>query len=111
MEIVKTKKSRLKEVDFRKPGFREIFSDHMLSMEYKDREWESQRIIPYGPMEICPAICSLHYAQIVFEGLKAFCGKNGAVYLFRPQKYHERMNQSCRRLCIPEVSLDVFLEG
>jgi len=71
----------------------------------------NEQIIPYGPIEVYPAICSLHYAQIIFEGLKAFCGKNGAIYLFRPQKYHERMNQSCKRLCIPEIGLDVFLNG
>jgi branched-chain amino acid aminotransferase len=111
MEIVKTKKSRLKEVDFENLAFGEVFSDHMVSMDYGDGRWEAEQIIPYGPVEIYPAICSLHYAQIIFEGLKAFCGKNGAIYLFRPQKYHERMNLSCRRLCIPEVNLDVFLEG
>jgi branched-chain amino acid aminotransferase len=111
MEIVKTKKSKIKEVDFETLAFGEIFSDHMVTMDYRDGQWEAERIIPYGPMEIYPAICSLHYAQIIFEGLKAFRGKSGAIYLFRPQKYHERMNQSCKRLCIPEVSLDVFLEG
>ena len=111
MKITETKKSRLKEVDFESLAFGEIFSDHMLEMEYKAGKWEGQQITPYGPMEISPAICSLHYAQIVFEGLKAFHGKNGSIYIFRPQKYHERMNQSCKRLCIPEVSLDAFLNG
>ena len=111
MKITETKKSRLKEVDFENLAFGEIFSDHMLGMEYKAGKWGSQQITPYGPMEISPAICSLHYAQIIFEGLKAFHGKNGSIYIFRPQKYHERMNQSCKRLCIPEVSLDAFLNG
>ena len=111
MKITETKKSRLKEVDFENLAFGEIFSDHMLGMEYKAGKWGIQQITPYGPMEISPAICSLHYAQIIFEGLKAFHGKNGSIYIFRPQKYHERMNQSCKRLCIPEVSLDAFLNG
>ena len=111
MKIIKTKKSRLKEVDFENLGFGEIFSDHMLSMEYKEDKWGPAEIIPYGPIGINPAICSLHYAQIIFEGLKAFRGKNRSVYLFRPQKYHERMNQSSKRLCIPEVSHEVFMEG
>ncbi len=111
MKIRKTAQSRLKEVDFEHLGFGEIFSDHMLSVEYKGGKWGEAEILPYGPIEMYPAICSLHYGQIIFEGLKAFCGKNGSIYLFRPQKYHERMNQSCKRLCIPEVSLDVFLKG
>jgi len=111
MKIIKTRKSRLKEVDLENLGFGEIFSDHMLSMEYKEAKWGVSEIIPYGPIEINPAICSLHYAQIIFEGLKAFRGKNGSIYLFRPQKYHERMDQSSKRLCIPEVGLDVFMEG
>lgn len=111
MKIVKTQKSQLKKVDFNNLGFGEIFSDHMHSMDYKEGNWGNEQIIPYGPIEVYPAICSLHYAQIIFEGLKAFCGKNGAIYLFRPQKYHERMNHSCKRLCIPEIGLDVFLNG
>jgi branched-chain amino acid aminotransferase len=111
MKIVKTAQSRLKSVDFEHLGFGDIFSDHMLSAEYKGGKWEEAKIIPYGSMEIYPAICSLHYGQVIFEGLKAFCGRNGSIYLMRPDKYHERMNQSCRRLCIPEVAFDVFLSG
>jgi branched-chain amino acid aminotransferase len=56
-------------------------------------------------------MCSLHYGQIVFEGLKAFYTRMGAINLFRPQKYHERMNLSSQRLCIPKIELDVFMEG
>ena len=111
MEIIKTKQSRRDQTDFENLGFGEIFSDHMFVMEYKDKEWLAPKIIPYGPLEIFPSMCSLHYGQIVFEGLKAFYTRSGAINLFRPQKYHERMNQSCQRLCIPEISLNLFLEG
>jgi branched-chain amino acid aminotransferase len=111
MEIIKTKKSRRDQIDFENLGFGEVFSDHILVMEYKDKEWLSPKIIPYGPLEIFPSMCSLHYGQIVFEGLKAFFTKSGAINLFRPQTYHKRMNQSCQRLCIPEISLNLFLEG
>jgi len=111
MKIVKAAQSRLKGVDFEHLGFGEVFSDHMLSAEFKGGKWEEAKIVPYGPIEIDPAICSLHYGQIIFEGLKAFCGRNRSIYLFRPQKYHERMNKSCKRLCIPEVDLNVFLNG
>jgi len=111
MEIVKTRRSRIDQVDFENLGFGEVFSDHMLSIEYKDREWASPQIIPYGLMDVFPAMCSLHYGQIVFEGLKAFRTRMGAINIFRPQKYHERMNRSCQRLCIPEVSYDLFIDG
>jgi branched-chain amino acid aminotransferase len=111
MEIIKTKQSRKDQTDFENLGFGEVFSDHMFSMEYKDKEWLSPQIIPFGPLEIYPSMCSLHYGQIVFEGLKAFYTRSGAINIFRPQKYHERMDQSCQRLCIPEVGLDLFMEG
>src|SRR4030043_1879177 len=56
-------------------------------------------------------MCSFHYGQMIFEGLKAFYTRMGAINIFRPQKYHERMNRSCRRLCIPEVDFDLFMNG
>src|SRR4030042_1968679 len=111
MKIIKTHRSRRKQVDFEGLGFGEVFSDHMLTMEYKNGRWGSPRIVPYGKIEIYPAICSLHYGQIVVEGLKAFYTQNGMINVFRPQKYHERMNRSCQRLCIPEMSFDLFMDG
>jgi branched-chain amino acid aminotransferase len=53
-------------------------------------------------------MCTIHYGQAIFEGLKAFYTKQGKINIFRMQKYHERMNRSCRRLCIPEIGYDVF---
>ncbi len=82
----------------------------MFSMEYMNWEWTLPQIIPFGKIEILPTLCSLHYGQVVFEGLKAFYSKNG-INIFRPEKYHERLNKSCKRLCIPEVSYDMFIEG
>jgi branched-chain amino acid aminotransferase len=110
MEIIKTKQSRRNQIDFENLGFGENFSDHMLSIAYKDGEWGLPQIIPYGPIEVYPAMCSLHYGQTIFEGLKAFHTSKG-INIFRPQKYHERLRQSCQRLCIPEISLDVWLDG
>ena len=111
MEIKKTDRSRRDQIDFDNPGFGEVFSDHMLIMDYKGGKWETPHIVPYGTIEIFPSICSLHYGQIVFEGLKAFYTRNGKINLFRIPKYHERMNRSNQRLCIPELSLDLFREG
>jgi branched-chain amino acid aminotransferase len=111
MEIIKTKQSRRDQIDFENLGFGEVFSDHMLIMDYKDGEWGSAQIVPYGAIEVFPAMSSFHYGQMIFEGLKAFYTRMGAINIFRPQKYHERMNRSCQRLCIPEISFDLFIEG
>lgn len=110
LNITKTHESRINETDFENLGFGEVFSDHMFSMEYKNGEWTSPQIVPFGKIEIFPSLCSLHYGQVVFEGLKAFHTKNGII-VFRPEKYHERMNKSSQRLCIPEIDYETFIEG
>jgi branched-chain amino acid aminotransferase len=111
MEIKKTDRSRRNQVDFDSLGFGEVFSDHMLVLDYKNGKWGDPQIIPYGKIEIYPALCSLHYGQVVFEGLKAFYTRSGDINVFRLQKYHERLNRSNERLCIPEIGLDLFREG
>ena len=110
IQVIKTQHSRVGETDFENLGFGEVFSDHMFSMEYKNNEWTSPQIIPFGRIGIFPSLCSLHYGQVVFEGLKAFNTKKG-IHVFRPEKYHERLNKSCHRLCIPEIEYGAFIEG
>jgi len=110
IRATKAKRSRIRSVDFANLGFGEYFSDHMLSMEYKDGKWSAPVIVPYAKMGVYPALCVLHYGQIVFEGLKAFRTPKG-ISIFRPRKYLERLNISARRLCIPEVDTGVLLEG
>ena len=111
MEIIRTDHSRRDQIDFENLGFGEDFSDHMLIMDYRDGEWSPAKIVPYGPIEVFPAMCSFHYGQMIFEGLKAFYTRMGAINIFRPEKYHARMNLSCQRLCIPEMSFDLFMDG
>lgn len=111
MEIIKIHNSRIDEIDFESLGFGEVFSDHMFSIVYKYGKWVSPQIIPFGRIDILPALCSLHYGQVVFEGLKAFYAKNNLINIFRPEKYHERLNKSCQRLCIPEIDFDIFING
>jgi len=111
IEIAQTSRSRLKEVDLDDLGFGEVFSDHMFMLQYKDGQWKSPRILPFGNIEVSPSLCSLHYGQAVFEGLKAFRGKDGRISLFRPQRYHARFNRSCQRLCIPPPDWEPFIEA
>ncbi len=111
IQISAVEQSRIKEVDLDDPGFGEVFSDHMLSIQYRDGNWQTPHIKPYGNFEISPAMCSLHYGQAVFEGLKAFRNQDGTIKVFRPEVHHLRFNRSCQRLCIPEIGKETFMAG
>lgn len=93
-------------------GFGKIFTDHMLVMDYEQgKGWGDIRILPYGPFEVDPGCCVLHYAQTIFEGLKCYRRADGGVQLFRPRDNLRRMNASARRLCMPEIDVELVLEG
>jgi branched-chain amino acid aminotransferase len=111
IRIVQASHSKLKQVDLDGLGFGEIFSDHMFMLQYEDGCWKSPRIVPFGNIEISPSLCTLHYGQAVFEGLKAFYRQDDAISLFRPQRYHARFNRSCQRLCIPPLDWESFIEA
>jgi branched-chain amino acid aminotransferase len=110
IKITKAKTSKINSVDFENLGFGEVFSDHMFSMDYENGEWINQRIEPYGKIEFEPAMCTLHYAQAVFEGLKAFHVRDGSINIFRPEKNLERMNRSNERMCMPTIDKDMFFD-
>jgi branched-chain amino acid aminotransferase len=98
--------------DPKKLGFGKYYSDHMFVLNYDHGEgWHDPRIIPYGPFSIEPAAMVLHYAQEVFEGLKAYRRADGGVQLFRPRDNIRRMNESCKRLSIPTLDEELFLEA
>ena len=109
IEMQTTERSRLGEFCLDTFVFGEIFSDHMFSMVYEDGAWRKPEIVPYGPISIEPGVMTLHYAQMVFEGMKAFRGVDGAIRLFRPDRNARRLQESCRRMCIPEIDQDVFI--
>ena len=93
-------------------GFGAVFTDHIFVMDYREAKgWYDPRIEPYGPFSLDPATAVLHYAQSVFDGLKAFRGRDGQVRLFRPDKHIERMNNSARRLCIPPLDPQLALRS
>jgi branched-chain amino acid aminotransferase len=111
MEVTKTSLSRLGSVDFNDLGFGRIFSDHMFMSSYENGSWNNPRIVPFGNIDISPALSTLHYGQAVFDGLKAYRSVDGRIALFRPDQYCGRLNRSCARLCIPPVDPDVFMEA
>src|SRR5216117_825189 len=92
--------------------FGTVFTDHVFVMDFQEEKgWYDPRIEPYGPLSLDPAAAVLHYAQAVFDGLKAFRGRDGRVRLFRPQKHLERLNHSARRLCIPPLDPEQALRA
>lgn len=101
-----------------KPGqdnplvFGTIFTDHMFVTDYDEENgWHDPRVIPYQPLVLEPSCMVFHYGQEMFEGLKAYKADDGRILLFRPDKNIERANRSNRRLCIPEIPEDIFLEA
>lgn len=98
--------------DQSKLGFGRYFTDHMFVMDYTEgKGWHDPRIVPFGDITLSPAAMVLHYGQEMFEGLKAYHSPDGKILLFRPQKNIERMNETNRRMCIPEVDPDDALQA
>ena len=92
--------------------FGKTFSDHMFLMNYDAGQgWHDGRIVPYGPLSLDPSSMVFHYAQEVFEGLKAYRTPDGGVQLFRPMENVKRLNRSCERLCIPALPEELTLEA
>lgn len=101
-----------KPADESKLGFGNLFTDHMFLMNYhKDRGWFDPRIVPHGNLELDPAAMGLHYGQEIFEGLKAYRGRDGGLFLFRAGDNFARMNRSAARLCMPRLDVDPTLEA
>ncbi|MBL7812466.1 MAG: branched-chain amino acid aminotransferase [Bacteroidetes bacterium] len=108
--IRKTENSRISSLDVENIGFGKIFADHMFVVDYDGKTWTDARIEPYGNMELSPATSALHYGQSIFEGMKAFAA-NGEVQLFRPIENWKRLNISARRMVMPEIPQDLFMQG
>jgi branched-chain amino acid aminotransferase len=104
-----TKKPKPKDSEL---TFGTVFTDHMFVLDFQEEKgWYDPRVEPYGPFPLDPAAAVLHYAQAVFDGLKAFRARDGQVRLFRPQKHVERLIQSSQRLCIPPLDPDLALKS
>lgn len=88
------------------------FTDHMFIMDYEEgKGWIDGRIVPYGPLTLDPAAVVFHYAQEMFEGLKAYKTADGKVQLFRPDMNAKRTNRTNNRLCIPQIDEDLYVEA
>jgi branched-chain amino acid aminotransferase len=94
------------------PAFGRVFTDHMVSVQWtRAQGWHDARLTAYAPIVMDPATVVLHYAQEVFEGLKAYRQADGGVALFRPDRNAARMNRSCARMALPELPNGLFVEA
>ena len=109
--IHKTSESQLSSLDFENIPFGSTFSDHMFVAEYNANKWEKLRIEPFANFSIHPACFALHYGQAIFEGMKASKNTDGKPMLFRPEMHARRLNASARRMSMPELPEDIFLEA
>lgn len=111
MDIKISRSTTLKEKP-EKIAFGKDFTDHMFTMDYDETNgWHNSQIIPYGKISFEPSLSALHYGQAIFEGMKAFKGKNGKINLFRPFENAKRVNITNDRMCIPEIDENVFVDS
>jgi branched-chain amino acid aminotransferase len=94
------------------PGFGVHFTDHMFVVEWTPEEgWHDARVTPYGPLTLDPATAVLHYAQEIFEGMKAYRHADGSIWAFRPEENAARMVRSSRRLALPALDVEDFVQA
>ncbi len=111
MIIQKTTNSRISTFNPQDFSFGNTFIDHMIICEYEHGAWGDVKLVPYGPLPFSPAMMGVNYGQACFEGMKAYKDKDGQVFLFRPEKNLERINKSAKRLAMPEVTEEMFIDG
>ena len=112
IRVEKTQNPKKKPAKGDKLGFGHIFTDHMFMMNYDEGQgWHDARIVPFQNITLSPAAMVFHYGQTMFEGLKAYKGDNGEVYLFRPDMNAKRANNSNKRLCIPSIPEEDFVQA
>ncbi len=94
------------------PGFGKVFTEHMVVIPYSEElGWGKGLLKPYGPIVLDPASSVLHYGQAIFEGFKAYRQPDGHIKTFRPESNAHRFNASARRLAMPELPVDLFVEA
>ena len=94
------------------PGFGNHFTDHMVDICWSAKGgWHRPRVSPYGPIQLEPSAAVFHYAQEIFEGLKAYRHEDGSIWGFRPEANAARMQRSAYRLALPELPVEHFLDS
>lgn len=107
--VHKAAQSKIQSVDWDNLPFGKIFTDHMFVMEYANGAWQQGEILPFGPIDMHPAMSAIHYGQSIFEGMKAYRNQTNEVVLFRPELNAQRFAESAARMCMPAVPEDLFI--
>ncbi len=111
LSINLSRTSRVSSVDFDSLPFGKIIADHMFEIDFDGKQWVNPRINPVERLSIHPMNMALHYGQSIFEGMKASRSKDGTPLLFRPELHAVRMNASARRMCMPEIPHEIFVNA
>lgn len=94
------------------PTFGTHFTDHQVVVVWeKDKGWHSAEVIPYGPIMMDPSSSVLHYGQEIFEGIKAYRHQDGSIWTFRPTANAQRLQRSAKRMALPELPQEIFVES
>lgn len=94
------------------PVFGTVFTDHMVDICWSEQGgWHRPRVQPYGPIPLDPAASVLHYGQEIFEGMKAYRHEDGSIWTFRPEENAKRLQRSAKRMALPELPVEYFLQS
>ena len=111
INITKTTSSKVNTIDFDSIPLGRAFTDHMFICDYENGSWQQPHIQPLKLIPTHPAAMALHYGQAIFEGMKSTLSQNKEPLLFRPDENARRLNQSARRMGMPEFPETLFVEG
>ena len=106
-----TSHSRISEVDFNNIPFGKVFADHIFTADFDGTQWKDFSIRPLEKLPLHPATMAWHYGQAIFEGMKASISDEGVPLLFRAKDHAKRFNTSARRMCMPEIPEDLYVES
>lgn len=101
-----------REAILKAPVFGANLTDHQIVIVWeKDKGWHSAQVLPYGPILMDPSAAVLHYGQEIFEGIKAYRHQDGSIWTFRPYENAKRLQLSARRMALPELPEELFIES
>jgi len=109
--VTKAERSKLQDLNLDNLPFGRYFTDHMFEADYENGEWKNAEIKPYQPLLLSPSLAALHYGQAIFEGIKAYRDTKGDAFIFRPLENYQRFNISARRMQMPAIPEELFIEG
>ena len=111
IDVVKITNSKIDTIDFENLSFGTTFTDYMFTCDFREGKWQKPTITPYAPFLLDPSAKVFHYGQAIFEGMKAYKDDQDNVWLFRPDQNMLRFNKSAKRMAMPEVPEDIFMNG